>query len=193
MAKAKMKFRSHRAGVVLCCLALLVLLMQGVSWFSLGHQSTYSKQMKELARAMTRSVALRLSPLLEDGENNRAQIQAQLKQMMDNPRILDVLVYNNDGALLARNPEIITVPGRLAIDGMRVGSDLTHYIVQPIENNNGPTGFLRVTLDTRLSVSEAKHRDVSTAILRLLLLVALATGVILTRTLSQAVTADKKK
>lgn len=34
MARAKLKFRLHRAVIVLFCLTLLVALMQGASWFS---------------------------------------------------------------------------------------------------------------------------------------------------------------
>ena len=34
MVRAKLKFRLHRAVIVLICLALLVALMQGASWFS---------------------------------------------------------------------------------------------------------------------------------------------------------------
>ncbi|WP_428998946.1 AhpA/YtjB family protein, partial [Pseudomonas aeruginosa] len=44
----KLKFRLHRAVIVLFCLALLVALMQGASWFSQNHQRQRNPQLEEL-------------------------------------------------------------------------------------------------------------------------------------------------
>ncbi|MBP2169650.1 membrane protein [Erwinia toletana] len=183
MAKAKLKFRLHRTVIVLICLTLLVVLMQGASWFSLGHQMARSEQVEELARTLTKQVAYSLTPLMENGDDNRQQIQALLAQMTDHSRILDASVYNDDGTLLARSGENINVRDRLAIDGKRAGSYFNHQIVQPLDSNGGPLGFLRVTLDTHVLVTEAKQVDNTTNILRLMMLLALAIGIILTRTL----------
>lgn len=49
MARTKLKFRLHRAVIVLFCLALLVALMQGASWFSQNHQRQRNPQLEELA------------------------------------------------------------------------------------------------------------------------------------------------
>ena len=54
MARAKLKFRLHRAVIVLSCLALLVVLMQGASWFSQNHQRQRNPQFEELARTLAR-------------------------------------------------------------------------------------------------------------------------------------------
>ena len=183
MAKAKLKFRLHRTVIVLICLTLLVVLMQGASWFSLGHQMARSGQVEELARTLTKQVAFSLTPLMENSEDNRQQIQALLGQMTDRSRILDASVYNDDGTLLARSGENITVRDRLALDGKRAGSYFNHQIVQPLASNGSPLGFLRVTLDTHVLVTEAKQVDNTTNILRLMMLLALAIGIILTRTL----------
>ena len=183
MAKAKLKFRLHRTVIVLICLTLLVVLMQGASWFSLGHQMARSGQVEELARTLTKQVAFSLTPLMENSEDNRQQIQALLGQMTDRSRILDASVYNDDGTLLARSGENITVRDRLALDGKRAGSYFNHQIVQPLASNGSPLGFLRVTLDTHVLVTEAKQVDNTTNILRLMMLMALAIGIILTRTL----------
>ncbi|WNN44960.1 MULTISPECIES: YtjB family periplasmic protein [Winslowiella] len=183
MAKAKLKFRLHRTVIVLICLTLLVVLMQGASWFSLGHQMARSGQVEELARTLTKQVAFSLTPLMENSEDNRQQIQALLGQMTDRSRILDASVYNDDGTLLARSGENINVRDRLALDGKRAGSYFNHQIVQPLASNGSPLGFLRVTLDTHVLVTEAKQVDNTTNILRLMMLLALAIGIILTRTL----------
>ena len=60
MARTKLKFRLHRAVIVLFCLALLVALMQGASWFSQNHQRQRNPQLEELARTLARQVTLTL-------------------------------------------------------------------------------------------------------------------------------------
>ena len=72
MARAKLKFRLHRTAIILICLALLVLLMQGASYFSLSHQMARSEQVEELAQTLTKQVAYSLAPLLDDDGNTRA-------------------------------------------------------------------------------------------------------------------------
>jgi membrane protein len=59
MARTKLKFRLHRAVIVLFCLALLVALMQGASWFSQNHQRQRNPQLEELARTLARQDAER--------------------------------------------------------------------------------------------------------------------------------------
>ncbi|AUX95367.1 YtjB family periplasmic protein [Mixta gaviniae] len=183
MAKSRLKFRLHRTVIVLICLTLLVVLMQGASWFSLGHQMARSGQVEDLARTLTRQVAFTLTPLMDNEDENRSQIAAILKQMTENSRILDASVYDSEGSLVARSGEGISVRDRLALDGKRAGSYFNHQLVQSLDNSDGPQGFLRVTLDTHVLVTEAKQVDNTTNILRLMMLLALAIGIILTRTL----------
>ena len=183
MAKSRLKFRLHRTVIVLISLTLLVVLMQGASWFSLGHQMARSEQVEDLARTLTRQVAFTLTPLMDNEDENRAQIVAILKQITENSRILDASVYDSEGSLVARSGEGISVRDRLALDGKRAGSYFNHQLVQPLANSDGPQGFLRVTLDTHVLVTEAKQVDNTTNILRLMMLLALAIGIIRTRTL----------
>lgn len=183
MAKTKLKFRLHRTVIVLTCLALLVVLMQGASWFSLGHQMARSGQVEELAQTLTRQVAWSLTPLMENSDDNHQIIIDTLSQLTEDSRILDAAVYDASGNLIARSGEKINVRDRLALDGQRAGSYFNHQIVQPLSSTDGPRGFLRVTLDTHVLVTEAKQVDNTTNILRLMMLLALAIGIILTRTL----------
>ena len=131
MARTKLKFRLHRAVIVLFCLALLVALMQGASWFSQNHQRQRNPQLEELARTLARQVT------------------------------------------------------RLALDGKKAGGYFNQQIVEPIAGKNGPLGYLRLTLDTHTLATEAQQVDNTTNILRLMLLLSLAIGVVLTRTLLQ--------
>jgi len=57
--------------------------------------------------------------------------------------------------------------------------------VEPVNSKDGPIGFLRITLDTHVLATEARQVDNTTNILRLMVLMALAIGIILARTLLQ--------
>ncbi|GAA3587369.1 YtjB family periplasmic protein [Gibbsiella greigii] len=186
MARAKLKFRLHRTAIILICLALLVLLMQGASYFSLSHQIARSEQVEELAQTLTRQVAFSLAPLLDDDNDiDHQRIDAILKQLTDHSRILDASVYQLDGTLVAHAGEQISIRDRLALDGKRAGSYFNHQIVESIQGKDGPLGFIRVTLDTHVLATESKQVDNTTNLLRLMILLALAIGIILARTLLQ--------
>ncbi len=67
----------------------------------------------------------------------------------------------------------------------KAGGYFNQQIVEPVPGKNGPLGYLRLTLDTHTLATEAKQVDNTTNILRLMLLLSLAIGVVLTRTLLQ--------
>jgi len=185
MARAKLKFRLHRAVIVLFCLALLVALMQGASWFSQSHQQQRNPQLEELARTLARQVTLNIAPLMRTETPDEKRIKAVLTQLTDSSRILDAGVYDEHGDLITRTGESVDVRDRLALDGKKAGGYFNQQIVEPIQGRNGPLGYLRLTLDTHTLATEAKQVDNTTNILRLMLLLSLAIGVVLTRTLLQ--------
>ncbi|EKM0533630.1 YtjB family periplasmic protein [Cronobacter turicensis] len=185
MARAKLKFRLHRAVIVLICLALLVALMQGASWFSQSHQQSRNIQMEELARTLARQVSYSLVPLIKGENPDEKRVGAILNQLTEESRILDASVYDQQGELIARAGEGVNVRDRLALDGKKAGSYFNQQIVQPVQDKNGPVGYLRLTLDTHSLPTEARQVDNTTNILRLMMLLALAIGIVLTRTLLQ--------
>ncbi|WP_368267859.1 YtjB family periplasmic protein [Enterobacter cloacae] len=185
MARAKLKFRLHRAVIVLFCLALLVVLMQGASWFSQNHQRQRNPQFEELARTLARQVTLNVAPAMRTETPDDKRISQVLRQLTENSRILDAGVYNEKGDLIARAGEHVDVRDRLALDGKKAGGYFNQQIVEPIQGKNGPLGYLRLTLDTHTLPTEAKQVDNTTNILRLMLLLSLAIGVVLARTLLQ--------
>ncbi|QDX31454.1 YtjB family periplasmic protein [Dickeya poaceiphila] len=185
MVRARIKFRLHRTAIVLICLALLVILLQGASYFSLSHQMARSEQVEELARTLARQVAFNLTPLLESNSDNSSRIEETLHQLTDHSRILDAALYLQDGTLVARAGEQVEVRDRLALDGSRAGSYFNHQLVEPVNSKDGPIGFLRITLDTHVLATEARQVDNTTNILRLMIMMALAIGIILARTLLQ--------
>ncbi len=178
-----MKINLQRTVITLVCLALLVLLMQGASWFSQNHQKVQATQASELAGTLSRQVAFSLEPLLSDSNNHQNQIDAILKQLTTDSRILDATVYDINGAVVAQSGENITVRDRLSLDGKRAGSYFNHQIVQPVTGKHGPLGFLRLTLDTHVLATESRQVDNTTNILRLMILLSLAIGLVLSRTL----------
>jgi len=185
MARTRFKFRLHRAVIVLICLALLVALMQGASWFSQSHQQSRNIQLEELTRTLARQVNYSLTPLMKSENPDEKRIGAILNQLTDESRILDASVYDDKGEMVARAGESVDVRDRLALDGKRAGSYFSQQIVEPIQDKSGPLGYLRLTLDTHSLPTEAKQVDNTTNILRLMLLLALAIGIVLTRTLLQ--------
>ena len=185
MARAKLKFRLHRAVIVLICLALLVALMQGASWFSQNHQRQRNPQFEELARTLARQVTLNIAPAMRTETPDEKRIGQILRQLTENSRILDAGVYDEKGDLIARAGEHVDVRDRLALDGKKAGGYFNQQIVEPVQGKNGPLGYLRLTLDTHTLPTEAKQVDNTTNILRLMLLLSLAIGVVLARTLLQ--------
>ncbi|KFD20574.1 MULTISPECIES: YtjB family periplasmic protein [Tatumella] len=183
MAQQKMKINLHRTVTTLVCLALLVLLMQGVSWFSQNHQKVQSTQVEELAQTLSRQVTFSLEPLMDDSNEHLVRINAILKQLTTDSRILDASVYDTTGTIITQSGENITVRDRLALDGQRAGSYFNHQLVEPIVGKNGPLGFLRITLDTHVLATESRQVDNTTNILRLMLLLAFAIGLVLSQTL----------
>ena len=183
MARAKLKFRLHRAVIVLICLALLVVLMQGASWFSQNHQRQRNPQFEELARTLARQVTLNVAPSMRNETPDDKRISQVLRELTENSRILDAGVYDEQGDLIARAGEHVDVRDRLALDGKKAGGYFNQQIVEPIQGKNGPLGYLRLTLDTHTLPTEAKQVDNTTNILRLMLLLSLAIGVVLARTL----------
>jgi len=185
MARAKLKFRLHHAVIVLSCLALLVALMQGASWFSQNHQRQRNPQFEELARTLARQVTLNVAPSMRNETPDDKRIGQVLRLLTENSRILDAGVYDEKGDLIARAGEHVDVRDRLALDGKKAGGYFNQQIVEPIQGKNGPLGYLRLTLDTHTLPTEAKQVDNTTNILRLMLLLSLAIGVVLARTLLQ--------
>lgn len=185
MARAKLKFRLHRAVIVLSCLALLVALMQGASWFSQNHQRQRNPQLEELAHTLARQVSLNVAPMMRTETPDEKRISQVLRVLTEESRILDASIYDESGELVARSGEHVEVRDRLALDGKKAGGYFNQQIVEPIQGKNGPLGYLRLTLDTHTLATEAKQVDNTTNILRLMLLLSLAIGVVLTRTLLQ--------
>ncbi|CDL83351.1 YtjB family periplasmic protein [Xenorhabdus szentirmaii] len=187
MIKAKLKFRLHKTAIILICITLLVLLMQGVSYFSRSQQQSHIDQFEDLAKTLAKQVAFSLSDYMENGSKdlNNKKIVANLDYLTSKSRILDASVYLENGTQIARSGEPISVRERLSLDGKKSSSFFSQQIVVPIPGENHPKGFLRLTLDTHRLATEAKQVDNTTNLLRIMLLLSLAIGFILAHNLLQ--------
>lgn len=183
MQTSKLPLNLHRALIVLACLMLMVLLMQGASWFSLSRQKQLSAQAEELSQTLASQVAFSLVDDLEQSPADTASITQTLNHLTQNSRILDASVYDANGNLVVSRGQKISLRDRLALEGERSGSHFTRQVVQPLTTEEGRLGFLRLTLDTHLLATETRQVDNTTNLLRLMLLLALAIGIILARTL----------
>ncbi|CDH05115.1 membrane protein, transcribed divergently from serB [Xenorhabdus bovienii str. oregonense] len=187
MIKAKLKFRLHKTAIILICIALLVLLLQGVSYFSRSQQQTQVNQFEDLAKTLAKQVAYSLSDYMENGSKdlNNKKIVASLNYLTSKSRILDASVYLENGTQIARSGEPISVRDRLSLDGKKSGSYFNQQLVVPIPGKNEPKGFLRLTLDSHRLETEAKQVDNTTNVLRIMILLALAIGFVLAHNLLQ--------
>lgn len=183
MQTPKIPLQLHRAVIVLVCLFLMVMLMQGASWFSLSRQKLETSQASELSQTLANQVAFTLLPYFSQTDIDLPKITSLLNHLTQQPRIIDASIYDVDGSRIAHSGQPISVRDRLALDGERAGSYFNRQIVVPLQTPSGPQGYLRLTLDTHVLASESQHVDNTTNLLRLMLLLALAIGIVLTRTL----------
>jgi membrane protein len=184
MVRAKLKFRLHRAVIVLICLALLVALMQGASWFSQNSQKQRNPQLEELARTLAQQVTLNLAPLMRSETPDESGLISCLSSS-------PITAASSTPASMTNRAtwwRALAKASRFATAG--AGRQKSRRLLQPADRRtgsgkNGPLGYLRLTLDTHTLATEAKQVDNTTNILRLMLLLSLAIGVVLTRTLLQ--------
>ncbi|AOM42877.1 YtjB family periplasmic protein [Xenorhabdus hominickii] len=187
MIKAKLKFRLHKTAIILVCIGLLVLLMQGVSYFSRSQQQSHMAQFEDLAKTLAKQVAFSLSDYIDNGSKDidSKKIVDNLDYLTRESRILDASVYLANGTQIARSGEPISVRERLSLEGKKSSGYFNQQIVVPIPGKNSPKGFLRLTLDTHRLATEAKQVDNTTNLLRIMLLLSLAIGFILAHNLLQ--------
>ena len=127
--------------------------------------------------ASTQKVITALAALLQLGPDFRFTTTLETKGNVEGGEL--------KGDLIARSGESVEVRDRLALDGKKAGGYFNQQIVEPIAGKNGPLGYLRLALGTHTLATEAQQVDNTTNILRLMLLLSLAIGVVLTRTLLQ--------
>ncbi|EKT53621.1 AhpA/YtjB family protein [Providencia sneebia] len=181
----KLTFKLHKTVIIVICVALIALLMQGVSY--LGHSQNQNRveQFKQLTRVLAEQVAFSLSDYISSGSKdfNHERIIANLNNLAKDKYILDAGIYSASGTLIASSGEAVPVRQRLAIDNNQSVQPFQYQLVVPIPGQEEPTGYLRLTIDTELLATELQQADNSTNVLRIFILLALCIGFMLANTL----------
>lgn len=174
------KFNLHRVVIILLCLTLLVALVMGVSYFNLNNQAVQAKQSQE-TRTLAKQVAFTLAPLLDGTLDSidEQPIKAILQHLTQHSRILDASVYKIDGTLIAQEGDKSRLNQRLTVNQRLKEEPFHQQIVEMINYQEGPVGFLRLTVDTQQSNAELKQANNTNNMLRLMILLATVIGMIL--------------
>ncbi|HGJ5876040.1 MAG TPA: AhpA/YtjB family protein [Arsenophonus sp.] len=189
MTKTKLKFRLHKTVIILICISLLVILVQGISYFSRSQQQIRVERFKELAQTLVEQVAFSSSNYIQsDGKNfNNEQILAILKQLTINAHILDANVYLNDSTQIQHAGEKVALRERLSLNQLLSHNYVNYQLIVPILDTKKPKGFLRLTIDAHQFSIGSKQTDNMANLLRIMLLLTLIIGFILANVLTKSI------
>ena len=181
----KQTFRLHKTVIIVICIALVTLLMHGVSYLGNSQNQNRIDQFKQLTYVLAEQVAFSLSDYIVPGSKdfNLDRINANLNNIAKDKYILDASIYTANGVLVTQVGEPATVKERLAIDGNSSLQNFQYQLVVPIQGAKEPKGYLRLTIDTELLSAEIQQADNSTNVLRIFILFALCIGFVLANTL----------
>lgn len=73
-------------------------------------------------------MTLNIAPLMRSETPDENRINAVLRQLTQESRILDAGVYDEQGDLITRAGESVNVRDRLALDGKKAGSYFTNKL-----------------------------------------------------------------
>ncbi len=181
----KLTFKRHKTVIIVICIALVTLLMHGVSYLGYSQNQSRVEQFKQLTHVLAEQVAFSLSDYIVPGSKdfNLERINANLNNVAKDKYILDASIYSASGTLITQVGEPASVRERLAIDGNQSLQNFQYQLVVPILGDKEPKGHLRLTIDTELLNAEIQQADNSTNVLRIFILLALCIGFVLANTL----------
>ncbi|EPQ5230449.1 AhpA/YtjB family protein [Providencia huaxiensis] len=181
----KLTFKLHKTVIIVICVALVTLLMHGISYLGNSQNQGRIEQFKQLTYVLAKQVAFSLSDYIVPGSKdfNLERINANLNNVVKDRYILDASIYTASGTLITQVGEPATVKERLAIDDNASLQNFQYQLVVPIQGTKEPKGYLRLTIDTELLSAEIQQADNSTNVLRIFILLALCIGFVLANTL----------
>ncbi|WP_369309884.1 AhpA/YtjB family protein [Providencia rettgeri] len=181
----KRTFRLHKTVIIVICIALVTLLMHGISYLGYSQNQSRIEQFKQLTYVLAEQVAFSLSDYIVPGSKdfNLERINANLNNVAKDRYILDASIYTASGTLITQVGEPTSVKERLAIDDNSSLQNFQYQLVVPIQGAKEPKGYLRLTIDTELLAAEIQQADNSTNVLRFFILFALCIGFVLANTL----------
>lgn len=181
----KLTFKLHKTVIIVICVALIALLMHGISYLGNSQNQNRVEQFKQLTRVLAEQVAFSLSDYIVSGSKdfNQERIVANLNNITKDKYILDASIYSASGTLIASSGESVSVRKRLAIDSNQSIPQFQYQLVVPVPGKEEPKGYLRLTIDTELLTVEIQQADNSTNVLRFFILLAVCIGIVLANTL----------
>lgn len=181
----------HRCIIVAFCLIIMLTLLLSTMLFIKRQQASTENQSLYLSHMLIKQMAYSLAPLINNYDNNTSdnnkQILASLELLVKNDWLLDASVYLINGQLIASAGETISTRHRLHLDDNDVATSIkkTDQLIQCIELQGRPVGFIRFTVDnSRLKPSENTVEQIIHIIWGILFL-AVLTGFILAKTLQR--------
>ena len=181
----KFTFKLHKTVIIVICIALVTLLMHGVSYLGYSQNQNRVEQFKQLTHILAEQVAFSLSDYIVPGSKdfNLERINANLSHVAKDKYILDASIYTASGTLVTQVGEPTSVKERLSINGHPSLQNFQYQLVVPILGDKEPKGYLRLTIDTELLTTEIQQADNSTNILRIFILLSLCIGFVIANTL----------
>lgn len=176
----------HKTLIILICCVLLVALMFGASHLIHRQYSELSDSLQNITHQLIRQTTYSLSPLVHsyNAENdNSEQITTVLEQLIQQPWIIDISIYQLNGALIARAGDDMSVRERLVLDDTPVIDKPTRQLVEKINFSERPVGFIRLTLNPESLQPDTHQIGYMTKLMWLMLAIAGCLGFLIAYTL----------
>lgn len=177
----------HRCIIVAFCLIITLTLLLSTMLFIKRQQATTENQSLHLSHLLIKQMAYSLAPLINNYDNNTSdnnkQILSSLELLVKNDWLLDASVYLINGQLIASVGETVPTRDRLHLDDATTANKKTDQLIQCIELQGRPIGFIRFTVDNSILRPSANTIEQLIHIIWGILILAVLTGFILAKTL----------
>lgn len=186
----------HKTFIIALCLALIAIIMASASHFINRQQTELSGNLQNITHQLIKQSTYSLGPLIHrynTADDNSQEITDVLQYLTQQPWILDVSVYQLNGALIAQAGESISVRERLELDKNQSISKNTIQLVEKIDLAESPIGFIRLSINP--SALQLNESDANYTIQMIWFMIALSVslGFILALTLSKWRSSSSKR
>lgn len=178
----------HRSVIILYCIAFIIVLMFSTAHFIKRQQSEQLAQSQALTHSLIKQIALPLVPLINkysNNDDNNQQILSILQRLVQQPWVLDASVYLLDGTMIAQAGENVSVRERLDLDDTVLKPSNNQQLVEKIDDDDGPVGFLRLTIDSDALKPIEDRTDYTTHLIWFMIVLACVAGFIMAKVLQR--------
>lgn len=181
----------HRCIIVAFCLIIMLTLLLSTMLFVKRQQASTENQSLQLSHMLIKQMAYSLAPLINNYDHNTSdnnkQILSSLELLVKNDWLLDVSVYLINGQLIASAGETVPARDRLHLDDYDASTinKKTDQIIQCVELQGRPIGFIRFTVDNSLLKPSENTIERVIHIIWGILILAVVIGFILAKALQR--------